>query len=151
MSQPPFLAIVIEGGMVQWLVAEAWPGHLPLPRIVIVDHDTDGVDDDAITTFTIGQETVRAVCSATTPAVAESYEEFLSPKAVLAALGEPVDGGPSPSPVLLTRELRSRIQALDGELDRNERPPTGDDYNRLHAIVNGWLIDILKALGDRPD
>lgn len=148
MPQTPLLAIVLEGGLIQWLITEAWPVQLALPRILIVDYDTEDASASEITTFKIGDLPVKALCRVANPVVSESYENFLSPSVVLAAMGQPVDVVQSASPLALARELRSRIQALDGELNRNERPPTGDDYNRLLAIVNGWLIDILGALGE---
>lgn len=151
MSQAPLLAIVLEGGRVQWLIAEAWPVQLPLPHVVIVDYAVEGASDHALTTFSIGDLPVKAKCRAATPIVAEAYENFLSPGAVLAAMGRPVESDQVVSPITLAREMQLRIQALDGELDRNERPPTGDDYNRLHAVVNGWLIDILGSLGERSN
>lgn len=149
MSKTPLLAIVLEGGLVQWLITEAWPVEMPSPQIVIVDYDTEGASEDEITTFAIGDLPVTARCRVATSIASEPYEDFLSPSAVLAAMGRPVEGEETVSPLTLARELRSRIQMLDGELDRNERPPTGDDYNRLLAIVNGWLIDIMQALGER--
>ncbi|EXL06472.1 hypothetical protein BG46_17115 [Brucella anthropi] len=151
MSQAPLLAIVLEGGRVQWLITEAWPVQLPLLHVVIIDYNTEGVSDDNLTTFSIGGLPVKARCRTATPVVSDSCENFLSPSAVLAAMGWPVESERSASPIRLARQMQRRIQALDGELERNERPPTGDDYNRLHAIVNGWLIDIMQALGEPPD
>lgn len=149
MSQTPLLAIVLEGGLVQWLIAEAWPVQLPLPCIVIVDYDTEGAGENEITTFAIGDLPVKALCRAATPVVSESYENFLSPKAVLTAMGRPVDSSQATSPLALTRALQSRIRALDDELVQKDQPP-GGDYDRLLAIVNGWLIEILDALGAEP-
>ncbi|MCW5706922.1 hypothetical protein [Shinella sp.] len=151
MSQAPLLAILLEGGRVQCLITEAWPVQLPLPRIVIIDFDTEGASDDGLTTFSIGDMPVKARCRTGTPIVSEAYEGFLSPSAVLAAMGRPVASDRAVSPIMLASQMQRRIQALDAELNRNERPPTGDDYDRLHAIVNGWLIDITLALGERPD
>lgn len=151
MSQAPLLAILLEGGRVQWLITEAWPVQLPLPQILIINYETEGASDGDLTTFSIGGLPVKARCRVATPIVSEACENFLSPSAVLAAMGRPVDRDQAVSPIMLAREMQRRIQALDGELDRNERPPTGDDYNRLHAIVNGWLIDIMQALGEPPD
>lgn len=148
MSQTPMLAIVQEGGLIQWLIVEAWPVQLPLPRILIVDYDIEGADDGDITNFSIGDLPVKAMCRTARPVVAEAYENFLSPRAVLAAMRQPVDTEPTASPLSLARELRNRVRALDDELNRNQQPPTGDDYNRLLAMVNGWLIDILDALGE---
>jgi len=151
MSQAPLLAIVLEGGRVQWLITEAWPVQLPLPHVVIVDYAVEGASDDDLTTFLIGDLPVKAKCRTATPIVSEAYEDFLSPGAVLAAMGRPVDSEQGVSPITLAREMQRRIQALDGELNLTERAPTGDDYNRLHAIVNGWLIDIVQALGERSE
>lgn len=152
MPQTPTFAIILEGGLIQWLVTEAWPADLPPPRFVIVDYDTQGAADAEITTFSIGDLTVKALCRAAKPVACEAYQNFLSPNAVLAAMGQPVeDAEQRTSPLALARELRRKMQVLEGDLDRHERPPTGDDYNRLHAIVNGWLIDILQALGDQSD
>ncbi len=150
MSQTPMLAIVLERGLIQWLISESWPVQLPLPRIVIVDYDIEGAGDDEITTFKIGNLPVRAKCRMAMPIATESYVDFLTPGAVLAAMGQRVDRKQAVSPLALARELRRRFQALDSELDRLGQPPTGDHYNRLHAIVNGWLLDILDALGDPP-
>jgi len=151
MPQPPSLAIVLEGGNIQWLIAEDWPAGLAPLRIVIIDYDTEDYRDDELTRFTISDHEVKAACKAATPVVSESFEKFLSPKAVLAAMGQPVEAEPTSSPLALARVMRAKIQEIDDELNRNERSPTGDDYNRLYAVTNGWLIDILQVLGAEPD
>lgn len=33
--------------------------------------------------------------------------------------------------------IRVRAAKLDARIDRDERPPTGDDYNALYAIIKG--------------
>ena len=151
MSRIPSIAIVLEGGLVQTVIVQDWSGAIPHPRIVIVDYDTEGADDDEITQFSIGSEQTEAVCRIETPEVYESLKDALSPKAVLTALGA-TDDGEKPSPALvLAREVRQSILDLDARLDRLEQVPTGDDYNALYQLANGGLIDLLKALGDPTD
>lgn len=150
MPQAPLLAIVVDRGLIQWLITEAWPVQIPQPRIVIVDYDIEDASPSEVTTFSIGDLKVNAMCRMAKPIPAESYENFLSPRAVLSAMGRPVDGESTPSPIMLAREMHRRVQAVHSELERHERSPTGDDYDRLHAIVSGWLIDILGVLEDRP-
>jgi hypothetical protein len=33
MSQSPYIAVVLEGGLVQTIILEAWPPAVPLPRL----------------------------------------------------------------------------------------------------------------------
>lgn len=83
MSQSPYVAVVLEGGLVQTIIIEAWPPALPLPGIVVVDYDTEGADDDELTAFTIGADHYEAVCHGVEPTVYESLEAALSPRAIL--------------------------------------------------------------------
>lgn len=83
MSQSPYIAVVLEGGLVQTIIIEAWPPALPLPGIVVVDYDTEGADDDELTAFTIGADHYEAVCHGVEPTVYESLEAALSPRALL--------------------------------------------------------------------
>ena len=87
MSSKPCIAIVIEGGLVQTTLVENWPDQLPLPRLVVVDHDTDGADETELTEFFIGTDVVKAFCHVEIPLVYESFgKSALSPCAVVAAL-----------------------------------------------------------------
>jgi hypothetical protein len=92
MSQIPSLAVVVQGNQVQFVTAQDWPGQIPLSHIVVVDYDTDGMNE--LTSFSIGNTPQRAWCYRVIP---DRYETFikaaLSPRAVLTALGEPVDSG----------------------------------------------------------
>lgn len=81
----------------------------------------------------------------------ESLRDALSPRALLAALGETDDDEKPSSALVLAREVRQSILDLDGRLDRLEQAPTGDDYNALYQLANGGLIDLLKTLGDPTD
>jgi hypothetical protein len=66
---------------------------LPLPRLVVVDYDIDGADENELTCFTIGTSPAQARCHSQPLEAYETCAVALSPKAVLAALGEPVDSG----------------------------------------------------------
>ena len=88
LTQIPSIAIVIEGGLVQTTLVEGWPSQVPLPQIVIVDYDDDWATEDELTTFTIGNEVVDALCHLEIPQAYESFKTpALSPCAVLTALG----------------------------------------------------------------
>ncbi len=85
MSQIPCIAIVIEGGVVRTTLVENW--SWPLPFIVVVDYDTDGVEEACLTTFSIGDDVVKAACHLEVPDVYETFNKpALSPCAVLSAL-----------------------------------------------------------------
>ncbi|WP_313024531.1 hypothetical protein [Pseudomonas lopnurensis] len=62
MSLPPYIAVVIDGGVIQTVITEHWPSQLPQPRIVVVDYDKDGARDDELTEFSIGDEILEALC-----------------------------------------------------------------------------------------
>lgn len=89
MSNIPTIAIVLEGGVVQTTLIEGWPSHLSRPHIVVVDYDTEGMPENELTSFGIGNDVLTACCHVQTP---DAYETFdtpaLSPRAVFAALGE---------------------------------------------------------------
>ena len=150
MSRNPAMAVVIEGGLVQTIIIQAWPAEIPLPRIVIVDYDIEGASDDEITRFSIGSDPAEAFCRGEVPQVFEALADALSPKAVLAALGEEVDDDVRDSSLAIARTLRERIVELDAQLSRPKREPSGDDYRRLYELTRRGLIDLLTALGDAP-
>lgn len=150
MSRCPALAVVIEGGLVQTIIVQEWPAEIPLPRIVIVDYDIEGASDDEITRFSIGSDPAEAFCRGETPQVYEALPDALSPKVVLAALGDGVDNDVRDSPLAIARMLRERVGELDAQLSRPKREPSGDDYRRLYELTRRGLIDLLTALGDRP-
>lgn len=151
MSRIPSIAVVLEGGLVQTVIVQDWPGQFPLPRIAVVDYDTEGAADDEITRFPIGDEQAEAVCRGDVPEVYESLPVALSPRLVLAALGEPVDDDQAEAAMTVARNVRNSIVALDQELNRKEQAPTGSDYNHLYVLANCGLIDVLKAIGDTTD
>ena len=89
MSSIPCIAVVIEGGLVQTTLIENWPDQLPLPRLVIVDHDTDGADETELTEFIIGGDVVKAFCHVEAPIVYESFKSSaLSPCAIVSMLDD---------------------------------------------------------------
>ena len=101
MSQIPSLAIVLEGGMIQCLIAQDWPDPLPRPRVVVVDYDTDGAGNDELTRFSIGGKPFQALCHSEKTLVYETLSQAsstLSPRTLLAAIGEPVDDAGTESP-----------------------------------------------------
>lgn len=151
MTRPASMAVVLEGGLVQALLVQDWPAHVPLPRIAVVDYDTEGADDDEVTHFLIGEKPEEAVCRSDVPEVYESLTDALSPRAVLTALGEPMEDEGGDSPLAITRSVRHSILDLDARINLSEQPPTGDDYNELYVLANCGLIDVLKALGDPTD
>ena len=146
MSRNPAMAVVIEGGLVQTIIVQAWPAEIPLPRIVIVDYDIEGASEDEITRFSIGSDPAEAFCRGEVPQVYEALADALSPKVVLAALGDGVDNDVRDSPLAIARTLRESVVELDAQLSR----PTGDDYRRLYELTRRGLIDLLTALGDPP-
>ncbi|MCG8277421.1 hypothetical protein [Stenotrophomonas sp. NLF4-10] len=151
MTRPISMAVVLEGGLVQALLVEDWPTHIPLPRIAVMDYDTEGADDDEITHFLIGDKPEEAICHSAEPEVYESLTDALSPRAVLAALDDLPKGDDSDSPLSVARSVRQSILDLDARLNHLEQAPTGDDYNELYVLANCGLIDVLEALGDPAD
>jgi hypothetical protein len=99
MSQTPSLAVVVEGGLVRTIIVQDWPASLPLPRIAVVDYDTEGAEDDRLTRFSLAGETLEALCYSETPEVYEPSAKVLSPRALLAAIGEAVDDGQARLPL----------------------------------------------------
>lgn len=88
MTHPSF-AIVLEGGLVQAILAQDWPENQPLPQFAVVNYDTEGADEDEITRFLIGNSEAEAVCWCEIPTVHEKLSGSLSPRAVIAAMSEP--------------------------------------------------------------
>lgn len=151
MPPTPSFAVVLEGGLVQSVLVQDWPSCSALPRIAIVDYDTEDAAADEITRFAIGATEEEAVCRAETPTRYESLPNALSPKAVLAALGEAAESEAGDSPLEIARSVRRSILELDAQINAAEEVPTGDDYNHLYVLANFGLIDMLKALGDATD
>lgn len=152
MPHAPYIAVVVEGGIIQTVITEHWPSDLPRPRIVVVDYDKDGARDDELTEFSIGDEILEALCHIEVPTPFETFDKpALSPRAVLAALGESQVEPAGESPLSIARSVRRSIVELDQQLMQQEQAPTGDDYNQLYVLTNGGLIDVLKALGDPTD
>jgi hypothetical protein len=98
MSQVPSLAVVVDGGLVQYVTVQDWPASLPLPRIAVVDYDVDGADEDELIRIPIAGITLEARCHSETPVVVESSTKALSPRAILAAL-DATDDGPARLPL----------------------------------------------------
>ena len=150
MPRNPSFAVVLEGGLVQAIVVQDWPDHLPLPPFAVVDYDTEGAASDEITRFDIGNAEAEAVCRSDTPAVFESLPDALSPRIVLAALDDPVLDD-TPESLAIARRVRQNVLDLDTQINASEQAPTGDDYNALYALANCGLIEVLKSLGDPAD
>ncbi|WP_338807023.1 hypothetical protein V8U11_08155 [Pseudomonas chlororaphis] len=144
----PSFAVVLEGGLVQDIVVQDWPQHLPEPALMVVDYDTEGAADDEI--IRVGDSEAEAVCYGVVPSWFESIPGALSPRSVLATLGDPVVDE-TPELLTLARAVRQSILDLDARLNAAEQAPTGDDYNELYVLVNCGLIDVLKLLGDPTD
>ncbi|MFT0546125.1 hypothetical protein ACMHYO_07175 [Allopusillimonas ginsengisoli] len=151
MSRNPSFAVVLEGGLVQATLVQDWPQHLPLPQFAIVDYDTEDAAADEVTHFAIGATAAEAICRGETPTVYESLPDALSPRVVLAALGESVRDNDTDSPLAMAQSVRQSILDLDAQINANEQAPTGDDYNHLYVLANCGLIDVLKAMGDTTD
>ena len=111
-----------------------WPDHLPLPPFAVVDYDTEGAADDEIVRFDIGNSEAEALCRSDTPTVFESLPDALSPRAVLAALDEPVRDD-LPEPLAIARQVRQSVLDLDARINAGELAPTGDDYNALYLLA----------------
>ncbi|MBP0714239.1 hypothetical protein ABXK61_13050 [Burkholderia sola] len=144
----PSFAIVLEGGLVQDIVIQDWPKHLPQPALAVVDYDTEGAPNNEI--ICVGDFETEAICRSVTPSVFEAIPGALSPRSVLTKLGEPI-ADEVPAPLALARSVRQSILDLDAQLNAAEQAPTGDDYNELYVLANCGLIDVLKLLGDPTD
>lgn len=149
MPRNPSLAVVLEGGLVQSIIVQDWPAHLPMPLIAVVDYDTEGATDDEITHFSIGDQPEEAICRGEVPVLFEPVNDMLSPRVVLTALGESMDDkAAEPPPLAIAQSVRQSILDLDAQINANEQAPTGEDYNHLYVLANCGLIDVLKALSD---
>jgi hypothetical protein len=113
MSQTPYLAVVLEGGLVQIILSQDWPAHIPPPRVVIVDYDTDGADEEDLTHFSIGGKPMIALCRSEVPESYEDLQTALSPKAIWAALD---DGGPEDSGIDPPENRLTPIEQSLGDL-----------------------------------
>ncbi|CAB3648283.1 hypothetical protein [Achromobacter pestifer] len=147
MPRIPSIAVVLEGGLLQAFIVEDWPNQSVLPRVAIVDHDTEGADANELTPFAIGSEIVEAFCRGETPLVYEGEDDVLSPNLVLAAIGEPVNDEDERSPLEIVRELRKYMVESDEMMIRNDQAPTGQDYNDLYRLVHDSLMELLRAMG----
>lgn len=147
MPQTPSIAVVLEGGLVTAVIVEDWPATSVLPRVAVVDHDTEGADADELTRFTIGNDPVEAFCRGEAPLVYKSGDDVLSPRTVLAAIGEPADDEDERSPLELIHELRKTMVETDELMIRNDQAPTGPDYNDLYQLVHASLVELLRAMG----
>jgi hypothetical protein len=148
MPRTPSIAVVLEGGLVTAVILEDWSATSVLPHVAVVDHDTEGADRDELTQFTIGADAVEAFCRGETPLVYEGQDDVLSPRAVLAALDEPLDDQDDErSPLALVRELHKYMVEADELMIRNDQAPTGQDYNDLYQLVHDSLIELLRAMG----
>ncbi|MGP3790498.1 hypothetical protein [Pseudomonas sp. B392_1p] len=152
MPQAPYIAVVVEGGVIQTVITEHWPSDLPRPRIVVVDYDKDGAGKNELTEFCIGDEILEALCHVEVPTPFEAFDKpALSPRAVLTALGEAQEDPAGQSPLSIARSVRQSVIELDQQLMQQEQAPTGDDYNQLYVLANSGLINVLKALGAPTD
>ncbi|URW83066.1 hypothetical protein NBV64_01520 [Alcaligenes sp. DN25] len=146
MSQIPSMSIVLEGGMVQEVIAQAWPGTVPLPRLVVVDYDIEGDDDRNITRFHIGTQPYEAACHPMMPDLFEAFAMALSPRQLLGPLGEPVESTGTASSIVVVQRLQQRVMALDRQVSLKQAPE-GIDYVRLHAEVFVGLTEVLQSMG----
>lgn len=147
MPRTPSIAVVLEGGLVQAFIVEDWPAQLIMPRVAVVDHDIEGADADQLTRFAIGNDPVEAFCRGEAPLVYKSGDDVLSPRTVLAAIGEPADDEGERSPLELVHELRKTMAETDELMIRNDQAPTGQDYNDLYQLVHDSLVELLHAMG----
>jgi hypothetical protein len=148
MSQTPYIAVVFGDGQMQSVIVQEWPDQIPLPRIAIVDYDINGVDEEDLTHFSIGDTPMAALCRSETPDRYEDYKAALSPalspKAVLAALGEP--NGPTHQKEVLDFPDWSQMARLELER-RSERFLEVMPDKVLRAAARGeadlsWLAEI---------
>lgn len=135
MSRTPSFAVVLEGGLIQSVVVQDWPVHLPLPPFALVDYDTESADDDEIVRFNIGSTTAEALCRSDTTTVFESLPDALSPRVVLAALDAPVLEV-MPEPMAQARRVRQSVLDLDVRLNANKQAPSGSEYNEPYVLIN---------------
>ena len=45
--EPPTIAVILEGGLVQYIICDH-PGNLPPLKVVVLDYDSEGVDEDEL-------------------------------------------------------------------------------------------------------
>lgn len=93
MSRIPYLAVVLEGGLVQSVIVQDWSSPLPPPRIVVVDYDIDSADEDELTHFSIGADPDVALCHSEVPERYEDCPAAPSPRAIWTALAGPDEAG----------------------------------------------------------
>ncbi|SDC40551.1 hypothetical protein SAMN05192589_102122 [Paracidovorax valerianellae] len=115
MSRNSSFAIVLEGGLVQAILVQDWPEHLPLPPFAVVDYDTEGAADHETTRFLFGNTEAKAICRHWQPTVHEQWADSLSPRAVLTALDEP-GADDAPDPLAIARGVRQSPSDLDARL-----------------------------------
>jgi hypothetical protein len=153
MSQTPYLAVILEGGQLHSVLLQEWPEQIPPPRIVVVDYDTDGADKEELTHFSIGDQPQVALCHSEIPDRYEDYPAALSPKALWAAFGEPVDSGNPHEKRRQTPIEQSLTDYLTGYLRNNparrERLLEFSDWQRMaRRELDRRSARFLEALPD---
>ena len=157
MSQTPSLAVVLDGGLVQSLIVQDWPAQLPLPRVVVVDYVIDGADEEELTHFPIGERQEVALCRNEIPDRYEDFKDALSPRAILTALGEPVDPIEQSLTGYLTGYIgqeparREQVRSFPDWPDRARRELDRRSARLLEALPDDALRAIARGEVDLVD
>ena len=163
MNQTPYLAVVLDGGLIQSCIVQDWPAQIPPLRVVVVDYDIDGADEEDLTHFSIGGSQNVARCHSETPDRYEDYMAALSPRAVWKALGAPEDPIEQSLTSYLTGYIgkeaarKEQVRGFPGwpdmarrELDRrNARLLEALPDDELRAIARGE-VDLADLAGKIP-
>jgi hypothetical protein len=127
MSRIPCLAVVLEGGLVQSVLSQEWPTYLPPPRVVVVDYDIDGANEDDLTHFSIGRNPMVALCHTRTPERCEDCKAALSPRNLWEELAPEGSGDEADL-------FRKRLTAIEQSLGEYLAGYLGDDPVRREEV-----------------
>lgn len=150
MPQIPAIGLLVNDDNVDAIVLEGWPDDVPQPRFVVFDFAGPDVPDKYVMHVSSGAPNAGLIGHELFPVSYQTGGHHPSPNEILSLLDERKQAGAT-TPLQIAHEIRQRILSLDGELNRTEQAPTGDDYNRLYELASGGLLDVLKALGDATD
>jgi hypothetical protein len=147
MSHPPSLAVVLDGDLVLSLIVQDWPAQLPPPRVVVVDYDIDGANEDELTHFSVAGSLKVARCYGEIPDRYEDCKAVLSPTSVWEALGWPLDAArPDPIAQSLTDFLKGYI---GNDPDRREQVRNFPDWpDRARRELDRRSARFLETLPD---
>lgn len=141
------IGLLVTNDDIDAVILEGWPDDVPKPRMVVFDYAGNDVLDEYVLRVSTGTPNVGLTGREVFPIEYGPDCRYPSPAEILSVLDarKPAE---KPSALSIARGVHQSILELDARLDRLERAPTGDDYNRLYQLANGGLLDLLKTLGD---